>query len=67
MNDKLNPNHYQGQELRPYEGRPGANDHMKCGTVVNGVHKPYAKPGSMCVGSALVETQGSGQRRFSNG
>lgn len=55
---------YDGAELKPYEGRPGANDHMKCGTVVNGVHKPYTPPGLMCVGAAGPVPVSGGNRKL---
>lgn len=40
---------YAGKELDPYDGRKGANDFKKYGSMVGGVIRPYAAPGSMCV------------------
>jgi hypothetical protein len=57
---------YKGEELKPYTGRPDANDHQQCGTIVNGVWKPYTPPGLMCVGiSSPVAQQGAARGRFS--
>ena len=55
---------YDGAELRPYSGRPDANDHMNCGTVVGGVWKPYTPPGLHLVGAAgpVVLSAGGGRR-----
>ena len=54
--------HYMGAELRPYEGRPEANDHMACGSMVGGVWRPYTPPGLMCVGAAGPVAVGGAQR-----
>ena len=35
---------YNGAELRPYEGRPGAIDAYQLPSVVNGVRTPRALP-----------------------
>lgn len=36
---------YQGIELRPYTGRPDANDHMRHGSMVSGVNVGYKPAG----------------------
>jgi len=36
---------YDGAELRPYTGRPGANDHKQCGSMVGGKWQPYKPAG----------------------
>lgn len=36
---------YDGAELRPYTGRPGANDHKRCGSMVGGKWQPYKPAG----------------------
>lgn len=55
---------YDGAELKPYTGRPDANDHMNCGTVVNGTWKPYTPPGLHLVGATgpVVLASGGGRR-----
>jgi DNA-binding transcriptional ArsR family regulator len=55
---------YDGAELRPYDGRPGANDHMQFGSVTNGKWTPYKPPGLMCVGAAGPVPVSIGTRRF---
>ena len=56
---------YNGAELKPYTGRPDANDHMACGSMVGGALRPYTPPGLMCVGAAgPVATGGGGTRRL---
>jgi hypothetical protein len=55
---------YTAPELKPYTGRPGANDHMQCGSVSGGVWQPYKPPGLMCVGAAGPVQIGGGQVRF---
>jgi hypothetical protein len=51
-------------ELKPYEGRPGANDHLKYGSLVNGVKIPYRRPGLFCVGVAPTASLAGSARRF---
>jgi hypothetical protein len=36
---------YIGHELRPYNGRKDANDHMRYGSIVNGVNVGYKPAG----------------------
>jgi len=42
---------YDGAELRPYEGRPDANQHMQYGSMVGGKWQPYKPPGLVCTGT----------------
>ena len=56
---------YDGAELKPYEGRPDANDHKNFGSVVGGVWQPYKPPGLMCVGIAGPVPITGSQVRFS--
>lgn len=55
---------YDGAELRPYEGRPGANDHQQFGSVVNGKQVPYTPPRPVCVGAAGPMNMVHGQVRY---
>lgn len=59
---------YDGAELRPYEGRTDANDHMQHGSVVGGKWTPYTLPGLMCVGAAgpvaIGSSSGASRGRF---
>lgn len=55
---------YDGSELRQYEGRPGANDHMQHGSVVNGKPVPYTPPRPVCVGAAGPMSMVHGQVRY---
>lgn len=50
------PWNYQGHELRPYEGRPDANQHMQYGSRRGKGIVPYATPKPQCVG-ALVDNK----------
>lgn len=47
---------YSGAELQPFDGRPGCNDHMKFGSLRNGVAVPYAPPAPQCTGTKGVMT-----------
>jgi hypothetical protein len=49
---------YTCPELRPFDGRPGANDHMQHGSLRNGVAVPYAPPAPQCTGTKGVMTYG---------
>lgn len=55
---------YNGAELKPYTGRPGANDHMQFGSVVNGKTVPYSAPRPVCVGAAGPILSSHSQVRF---
>ena len=56
---------YDGAELRPFDSRPGANDHMQHGSVSGGQWNPYTPPGLMCVGvPAQADAASSARRRF---
>ena len=56
---------YDGAELRPYEGRPGAMDAFELPSVVNGERVPRTAPRLLCVGKAgHSAVQASGQQRF---
>lgn len=55
---------YTGCELKPYTGRPDANDHMNFGSVVNGIEVPYTPPRPVCVGVAGPVPLSTGQVRY---
>lgn len=57
---------YDGAELQPYSGRPGAMDAFELPSVVNGERVPRTAPRLLCVGKAgPAAVQAAGQPRFS--
>lgn len=42
---------YDGAELRPYTGRPGAMDAFRLPSLVQGQSVPARRPSAMCVGT----------------
>lgn len=47
--------HYDGAELRPYSGRPGAMDAFACPSRNGDQLTPYRGPRSQCVGDGQLE------------
>lgn len=47
---------YDGAELRPYTGRPGAMDAFKLPSMVQGQSVPARRPSAMCVGALADRT-----------
>jgi len=51
---------YDGAELRPYTGRPGAMDAYALPSLANGVRVPAKRPEAQCVG-ALADRRNPGR------
>jgi len=55
---------YNGAELRPFDGRPGAMDAFDLPSVVGGVPVERTRPALICAGVRDVGPSGGGTRRF---
>lgn len=57
---------YDGAELKPFDGRPGAMDAFSLPSLVSGERVPRTAPRLLCVGKAgPAAVQAAGQPRFS--